>query len=256
MDEELNAERASALRLLANHSQNGWSTCGDGALGLFTGIGSFTSNGVLTTRGDVDIAELHRLAEPFAGHPSAPWSLQVGPSPAERESRLARRLGLDQITTLPTMTIDPRESDFAGPAPRSRFKKMPEIRAVTAHDGPTFGMVISRALGLPPSQAVQFSSVAVLTAPEVTALWAVDAVAGPVAAGISVTTPNGFTGLFAIGTVRGERRRGIGAAITAALVADAHDRGSHTSFLQASPPDKPVYAALGFRVAEELTYYF
>ncbi|MET0135536.1 MAG: GNAT family N-acetyltransferase [Kibdelosporangium sp.] len=51
-----------------------------------------------------------------------------------------------------------------------------------------------------------------------------------------------------IGTLPSARRRGLGHAVTAALVADARDRGVHTVFLSAGDDDVArIYSRIGFR---------
>ena len=53
--------------------------------------------------------------------------------------------------------------------------------------------------------------------------------------------------LAGIGVVPSARRRGIGAALTAALVADARDRGCDLLYLSADLGAEGVYASVGFR---------
>jgi ribosomal protein S18 acetylase RimI-like enzyme len=50
-----------------------------------------------------------------------------------------------------------------------------------------------------------------------------------------------------VGTEEWARRRGLGTAVTARLVADARARGCVTASLQATPMAERVYAAVGFR---------
>jgi GNAT superfamily N-acetyltransferase len=69
----------------------------------------------------------------------------------------------------------------------------------------------------------------------------------PVAGGTGVPRDH-VTELAGIATVPGARRRGIGAAVTAALVAAAVEAGSTTIFLSAGDDDVArVYARAGFR---------
>ena len=57
----------------------------------------------------------------------------------------------------------------------------------------------------------------------------------------------GDCGIFNLGTKERARRRGMGTAVTAALVHDARDRGCETASLQSTPVAERVYAAVGFR---------
>jgi len=54
-------------------------------------------------------------------------------------------------------------------------------------------------------------------------------------------------GIYNVGTLQHARRRGLGTALTLALLYDAIDRGCHTASLQSTPMAEPVYAAVGFR---------
>jgi predicted GNAT family acetyltransferase len=54
-------------------------------------------------------------------------------------------------------------------------------------------------------------------------------------------------GIYNVGTVEHARRRGLGTALTVALLCDAADRGCHTASLQSTPMAERVYANVGFR---------
>jgi len=67
-----------------------------------------------------------------------------------------------------------------------------------------------------------------------------------VAAGIALDI-DGDCGIYNIGTLEHARRRGLGTAVTAALVHDARDRGCQTASLQSTAMAEGIYAAVGFR---------
>ena len=80
-----------------------------------------------------------------------------------------------------------------------------------------------------------------------TVLVVADDDSGPLAAG-SHQPIDGVTELTGIATLPSARRRGIGAAVTAALVADARARGAQTVFLSAGSDEiARVYERVGFR---------
>jgi ribosomal protein S18 acetylase RimI-like enzyme len=58
---------------------------------------------------------------------------------------------------------------------------------------------------------------------------------------------DGDCGIFNVGTLEHARRRGLGSALTAALVRDAAARGCTTASLQATEMAVALYAGLGFR---------
>jgi ribosomal protein S18 acetylase RimI-like enzyme len=67
-----------------------------------------------------------------------------------------------------------------------------------------------------------------------------------VAVGISLDL-DGDCGVYNVGTKERARRRGVGTAVTAALLHDARNRGCETASLQSTPMAEGVYAAAGFR---------
>ena len=54
-------------------------------------------------------------------------------------------------------------------------------------------------------------------------------------------------GIYNVGTLPHARRRGLGTAVTLALLHDAIDRGCRTASLQSTPMAERVYAGVGFR---------
>ncbi len=56
-------------------------------------------------------------------------------------------------------------------------------------------------------------------------------------------------GVFAVGTVPAWRRRGIGAALTGHILADAATGGARTASLQSTPMGRSLYESLGFVAA-------
>jgi GNAT superfamily N-acetyltransferase len=73
----------------------------------------------------------------------------------------------------------------------------------------------------------------------------------PVTTALGLLGPRG-AGLFDVGTPPEHRRRGYGAAATAALVAECRARGAPWVWLQPSAAGLPVYRGLGFRTAAVL----
>jgi len=70
---------------------------------------------------------------------------------------------------------------------------------------------------------------------------------GPLAAG-SCQAVDSVAEITGVGVLPSDRRRGLGAAVTALLAADARDRGVQTIFLSASDDTVArVYARIGFR---------
>ncbi|WP_431961662.1 GNAT family N-acetyltransferase [Actinacidiphila sp. bgisy160] len=66
-----------------------------------------------------------------------------------------------------------------------------------------------------------------------------------------VITAHGVAGIFLVHVAEPHRRRGIGAALTAAALRLAHDRGTHQAALLASPAGEPLYRRSGFTTVSE-----
>jgi ribosomal protein S18 acetylase RimI-like enzyme len=58
---------------------------------------------------------------------------------------------------------------------------------------------------------------------------------------------DGDCGIYNVGTLEHARRRGLGTAVTVALLYDAIDRGCRTASLQSTPMAERVYTSMGFR---------
>jgi ribosomal protein S18 acetylase RimI-like enzyme len=58
---------------------------------------------------------------------------------------------------------------------------------------------------------------------------------------------DGDCGIYNVETLQHARGRGLGTALTALLLHDAHDRGCQTASLQSTPMAERLYAAIGFR---------
>jgi GNAT superfamily N-acetyltransferase len=61
----------------------------------------------------------------------------------------------------------------------------------------------------------------------------------------------GVAGIYAVTTADGYRRRGIGAALTAAALRAGRERGRRVGTLQAGSMGRPVYRRMGFQVVAE-----
>lgn len=73
---------------------------------------------------------------------------------------------------------------------------------------------------------------------------------GPVACGQLLHTAD-VAGVYSIGVRERFRRRGLGASITAAVLASGRDSGCSIGVLQSSPMGKPVYDRMGFKTVTQ-----
>lgn len=78
---------------------------------------------------------------------------------------------------------------------------------------------------------------------------------GNAVATASVMVVGGAAGIYNVATLEPARRRGIGAAMTAAAVRRGAGRGLDIATLQASTMGRPIYERLGFRFVCDLVPY-
>ncbi|WP_263974216.1 GNAT family N-acetyltransferase [Streptomyces albicerus] len=71
----------------------------------------------------------------------------------------------------------------------------------------------------------------------------------PAAAGLAILTER-HVGLANIGTLPENRRRGLGRAITEAILRDARTAGARTAYLHSSDEAVPLFEQVGFRTEE------
>lgn len=64
---------------------------------------------------------------------------------------------------------------------------------------------------------------------------------------------DGVLGVYNVATIPAARRRGAGAAVTAAAMTDGRRRGAHTAILESSMMGRSVYERLGFRQVCEVS---
>ncbi|HEV7195471.1 MAG TPA: GNAT family N-acetyltransferase [Pedococcus sp.] len=72
------------------------------------------------------------------------------------------------------------------------------------------------------------------------------------AAGVAL---DGVMGVYNVGTVEAARRRGVGRALTAAMMRIGRDQGCHSAILHASELGYPVYESLGFDHVTDVSQY-
>ena len=66
---------------------------------------------------------------------------------------------------------------------------------------------------------------------------------------------DGIVAIYNVATVPAARRRGAGAAVTAAAMADAQVDGARWAILETSEMGRSVYERLGFRRVAEVAIY-
>jgi ribosomal protein S18 acetylase RimI-like enzyme len=179
-----------------------------------------------------------------------PFAVWFGP--AARPAGLAEELHLQESESATGMTLTP---DRFRPAPvLERFM----VRRVVDPPGLRDYATIVAANWTPPDASVlrfyELAGPAVLARGCPVQLFVGYTDGQPVAAAEAYIA-NSTGGIYGVATLASYRRRGIGAAISSAAVAEVFRSGCSLATLQASSDGQGVYSRLGFRPAGEFRVY-
>jgi hypothetical protein len=202
-------------------------------------------NGAFRTDDSASPAELIARADTFFADRDRGYTVMVRDLPEDDDLRRAcENAGLTAFgNPSPEMVC-------TGPVPETPPDGV-ELRTVTTVQSVAdFAAVCGQAYstyGLPVEAAAEYLSLPerLLDAPHVIAVTAYDG-DDPVAGAMTILS-HGIAGIYWVGTVEGARRRGLGAAVTAAVTNISFSRGARLVTLQASIMGEPVYRAMGYR---------
>lgn len=240
----------TAVEMLADTLPNGYAERGPGgSLLAVTGSQIPALNGILSVRPTPDAAELGPLSDKAAARVAGlPWSIRLRGEPDAELVSLAAAHGLGTLTRQPFMLLP-----LADGAQSAASDTAEAVRPLRDEEFETFATVLGAAFGAPASVITSLYTPAVLGLPFVGAYLAeVDGV--PAAAGLSILTER-HVGLANIGTRPEYRRRGLGRAVTDAILRDARSAGAHTAYLHSSDEAVPLFEQAGFRTAESWTAF-
>jgi GNAT superfamily N-acetyltransferase len=176
--------------------------------------------------------------------------------------KLPFQLTFRDASLAPAQTLEPlgwkrREDPIPGmalPLPAEAIPPVPEGLTIEEVAGPEplarFRETAFRAFGYPPQVAPRFMNEWLLAQPNVRLYEGL--VEGEVVATAALVTTGSVAGVYWVGTLEAQRRRGYGEALTWAAVAAGQRAGCTVASLQASAMGKPVYARMGF--AQVLDY--
>ena len=221
-----------------------------------TGVEAAPFNGVLRAtlspaRADDAIAAVAATLDSRG----APWSWYVGPAslPLDLADRLLAR-GFRAIDTLPGMAaaLGPSAAEPPEAAGGLRFEQVREEPSLEA-----FGTLLGLAFEMPPAVVEPFLRMLDVAGqgsdPEIANFIALDD-GEPVACG-SLVHAAGVAGLYNIGVAPERQGKGIGRAMTRALMAAARAAGAETAVLWSSAAGLRCYRGLGFEERCRLTLY-
>jgi hypothetical protein len=185
--------------------------------------------------------QLREAATFFDAH-RLPFIVRVRQGLDAAAERAAEALGLPYADTVPAMVLHDLAS-AAMPEP------MPGLEIRAANDAATLGdhhAVVAESFGMPVEWARAFASQVFAHQPGVE-LYVGYADGKPVATSALVAS-RGAAGVYNVGCVAAQRRRGYGEAMTWQAVRRGRAWGCEMASLQASAMGEPVYARMGFRL--------
>lgn len=203
-----------------------------------TGIPLAFFNGAFLTAPTRDPEESIRSAVGFmAGH-GVPWLLWVRPGLDDALLTAGRRAGLRDAGGPPAMVLEPIPP-IPPPPTGLEITVVSDGTGVEAHCD-----VAARGFDLPVDIMRRLVNERTLSDPDFGAvLGMLDG--EPVATAV-VSVTGRTAGVYNVATPPEHRRRGFGAALTWAAIAEGVRRGCDHSVLQASAAGRPVYEAMGF----------
>ncbi|MEW2288553.1 GNAT family N-acetyltransferase [Streptomyces sp. NPDC047841] len=207
-------------------------------------------NSIMSVADVPDAAEIELLCDKAAPHVAQlPWSIRLRGEPGTEIVGIAAAHGLRTVTRQPFMLLSldgDRDSRESGHGPVT-------VRPLRDDEDETFATVLGAAFGAPPMIISSLYTPRVLGQSFVQAYVAeVDGV--PAGAGLAVLTER-HVGLANIGTLHEHRRRGVGRAVTEAILRDGRAAGAHTAYLHSSEEALPLFEQAGFRTEESWTAF-
>jgi hypothetical protein len=221
---------------LAEHVEGGAVRERDGVFAFRTGVTIALFNGCIVDR--PSSVERVRDALDWLG-PDLPYELWIREEMLERFAGLVSDLGLDTHDWLTPQMVLTLPATIPGPAPGVSTHVVEDVASLERFIG------VFAAGGGDDAIARRVFPPGFVNDPDVACITAtLDG--RPAGTSVAVRTGD-VAGVYAVGTLRDARRRGVGTAATWAAVAAGRAMGAETIALQSSAMGFPVYETMGFR---------
>ncbi|MDW5324361.1 GNAT family N-acetyltransferase [Plantactinospora sp. KLBMP9567] len=236
-----------AIEFLCRVTPKGWYAERGTARAAVTRADIATLNVACDTSLEPDLGSLGELATEV-GRQAAYWSIMVRAGVGDEVAGLAARHGLVQRSDLPFLACAGGDFVFrAGTAPRDL------VRRVGAAESDRYTAVLAQGFEVPDGAFGSLMGGGVLDSEPVTGYLAEES-GRPAATGLGIRTRD-VVGVFNIAVVPSARCRGLGRAVTEAVLLDGVASGADAAYLHASAMGRPLYESMGFRLVENWTVF-
>lgn len=235
---QAHANFAAAYRVLAEAVPAGAVAEIDCALGCVTGVLEPEFNRLFVNEPPADPAGMLREAKAFFAQHDMPWMLVAAPEVAEELREVAPAAGLSYSRPMPGMLLAPL-------AELTREVEGLEIQRVTdAGLAAIYVGALATGYGAPGGLFEVFGAPGTWDTDETESFigW----LDGNAVGTATLVLSGEMAGVYNISAAPAFRRRGVGAAMTAAAIAAGRERGARASTLQASAMGFPLYLGMGY----------
>ncbi|MFE9622906.1 GNAT family N-acetyltransferase [Streptomyces sp. NPDC006527] len=179
-----------------------------------------------------------------------PWWWWVGPDSPEGTADALRHHGGRELTVLPVMV---RSLDHPA-APPGPDDARAGLRVETVRDGERLAELVRTyrtSMGIGPGPEAEMVRIESRREDNADIVRLAAVLDGRVVGTTVVITAHGVAGIFLVHVAEAHRRRGVGAALTAAALRVGQERGMRSAALVASPAGEPLYRRFDFTTMSE-----
>ncbi|MGW1621607.1 GNAT family N-acetyltransferase [Streptomyces sp. NPDC002172] len=214
-----------------------------------SGLATPQFNGVVRVRSvSADGADVTAVRKEFA---NVPWWWWVGPDSPEDTADVLRCRGGRELTALPVMVLPLDEPADPGTVPHTARTG---LRVEPVRDDERLAELVRTyraSMGVEPGLEAEMVRIESRRADNADIIRLAAVLDGRVVGTTVVITAHGVAGIFLVHVTEAHRRRGVGAALTAAALQVGWERGMRCAALVASPAGEPLYRRFGFTTTSE-----
>ncbi|MFC6083838.1 GNAT family N-acetyltransferase [Sphaerisporangium aureirubrum] len=236
-----------AFEFLCGVTPKGWYAERGTARAAMTRAGLAILNAVYDTAREPDLGALDEVAAE-AGRQGVPWSIMVRGEVSDEVAGLAARHGLVERGDLPFLVCAADDLVF-----RAGAGERKAVRRVGADESDLYTEALTRGFEVHEDMLDSLMGGGVLDAGPITGYLAEES-GRAAGTGLGIRVP-GAVGVFNIAVLPAARGRGLGRAVTEAVLRDGVAAGAGAAFLHASAMGLPLYESMGFRVVETWTVF-